>query len=66
MVLGEFLRNLRTIEHPRLYWGFLDGRARPRRKGQWAEKDWVLCDRYLPYQVSGLFGFFFLFLFVAE
>uniref|UniRef100_A0A0N5ALE0 Ubiquitin-conjugating enzyme E2 J2 n=1 Tax=Syphacia muris TaxID=451379 RepID=A0A0N5ALE0_9BILA len=51
--LGSFLQELRSIEHPYLYWGFLDGRARPRRKGKWAEKEWVICDRYLPYQLGG-------------
>lgn len=49
--LGAFLKALRDIADPNLYWGFLDGRARPKRKGQWAERDWIICDRYVPYQV---------------
>jgi len=51
--LGSPLKSLRDISHPRLYWGFLDGRARPFRKGKWQEREWILCDRYLPYQLGG-------------
>lgn len=36
-----------------LYWGFFDGRAHVKRNGKWAEKDWFLCDRYLPYALGG-------------
>lgn len=36
-----------------LYWGFFDGRAHVKREGKWAEKDWFLCDRYLPYALGG-------------
>uniref|UniRef100_A0A1I7UGX4 Hexosyltransferase n=1 Tax=Caenorhabditis tropicalis TaxID=1561998 RepID=A0A1I7UGX4_9PELO len=45
--------NLKTVQHPMLYWGFLDGRAKPFRKGKWKEPEWNLCDRYLPYQLGG-------------
>ncbi|KAK5980442.1 Hexosyltransferase [Trichostrongylus colubriformis] len=51
--LGAFIKSLKDIQHPRLYWGFLDGRAKPFRKGKWRETDWILCDRYLPYQLGG-------------
>lgn len=51
--LGAVLKSLKDIQHPRLYWGFLDGRAKPIRKGKWRESDWMLCDRYLPYQLGG-------------
>ncbi|VDN52472.1 unnamed protein product [Dracunculus medinensis] len=51
--VGALVKALKDIAHPRLYWGFLDGRAKPRRKGQWAERDWLLCDHYLPYQLGG-------------
>lgn len=37
----------------RLYWGYFDGRARVKHYGKWAEKSWVLCDRYLPYAKGG-------------
>lgn len=36
-----------------LYMGFFDGRARVKRRGQWAEKEWYLCDYYLPYALGG-------------
>lgn len=49
--LGSLLQSLRDIEHPQLYWGFLDGRAKPFHRGKWKEEDWRLCDYYLPYQV---------------
>jgi hypothetical protein len=52
--LGALLKSLRDIEHPKLYWGFLDGRARPFAKGKWLEEEWRLCDYYLPYQVKYL------------
>ncbi|CAK5085285.1 unnamed protein product [Meloidogyne enterolobii] len=52
--LGALLNALKDIEqHPLLYWGFLDGRAKPMRGGKWAENEWRLCDRYLPYQLGG-------------
>ncbi|OZC07111.1 hypothetical protein X798_05916 [Onchocerca flexuosa] len=51
--LGAFLKALKDIADPNLYWGFLDGRARPKRKGHWAERDWIICDRYVPYQLGG-------------
>uniref|UniRef100_A0A0K0CXF5 Hexosyltransferase n=1 Tax=Angiostrongylus cantonensis TaxID=6313 RepID=A0A0K0CXF5_ANGCA len=51
--LGAIIKALKDIQHPRLYWGFLDGRAKPIRKGKWRETDWILCDRYLPYQLGG-------------
>lgn len=37
----------------RFYYGFFDGRARVKKQGQWAEKDWFLCDRYLPHARGG-------------
>lgn len=36
-----------------LYWGFFRGNANVKRRGQWAEKKWVLCDHYLPYANGG-------------
>ncbi|KAI1726814.1 galactosyltransferase domain-containing protein [Ditylenchus destructor] len=51
--LGSLLKSLKDIEHPRLYWGFLDGRAKPFRKGKWKDSSWILCDRYLPYMLGG-------------
>lgn len=36
-----------------LYWGYFDGRARVYLNGKWQEKDWFLCDNYLPYALGG-------------
>lgn len=36
-----------------LYWGYFDGRARVYLNGKWEEKDWFLCDTYLPYTLGG-------------
>lgn len=36
-----------------LYWGFFDGRATPKTAGKWVEKEWFLCDKYLPYALGG-------------
>lgn len=38
---------------PNLYWGFFAGNAPVFRTGKWAEKDWFLSDRYLPYARGG-------------
>ena len=35
------------------YWGFFDGRAHVKKQGKWSEKEWFLCDRYLPYALGG-------------
>ena len=35
------------------YWGFFDGRATPKKAGKYVEKEWFLCDRYLPYALGG-------------
>ncbi|XP_035212050.1 beta-1,3-galactosyltransferase 6-like [Stegodyphus dumicola] len=37
----------------KLYWGFFNGQANVKLKGKWAEKDWFLCDHYLPYALGG-------------
>ena len=36
-----------------LYWGYFVGNAAPQKAGPWAENRWFLCDRYLPYALSG-------------
>ena len=36
-----------------LYWGFFDGRAPVQMHGKWAEKEYHLCDRYIPYALGG-------------
>lgn len=37
----------------RLYWGFFRGDAHVKFSGPWSEKNWHLCDRYLPYAQGG-------------
>ena len=36
-----------------LYWGFFDGRAPVFSKGKWAENDYRICDKYIPYALGG-------------
>ncbi|XP_074597406.1 beta-1,3-galactosyltransferase 6-like [Brevipalpus obovatus] len=36
----------------RLYWGYFDGRAPIKKQGKWAEENWFLCDKYLPYALG--------------
>ena len=42
-----------TYSMKRLYWGFFRGDAHVKFTGPWAEKNWNLCDRYLPYAQGG-------------
>lgn len=37
----------------RLHWGYFDGRAQVRRLGKYAEANWIMCDKYLPYALGG-------------
>ncbi|XP_046916929.2 LOW QUALITY PROTEIN: beta-1,3-galactosyltransferase 6 [Dermatophagoides farinae] len=46
-------RNLKNSNKLPIYWGFFDGRAHVKQKGVWKEKNWFLCDRYLPYALGG-------------
>jgi len=50
MISGELMKRLVA---ERFYWGFFDGRARVKKTGQWAEKNWILCDTYLPHARGG-------------
>jgi len=43
----------RTYQDDMLYWGYFDGRAPVFKKGKWAENDYNLCDRYIPYALGG-------------
>ena len=54
VVLQSILEELshRTSERS-FYWGFFDGRAHVKKQGKWSEKEWFLCDRYLPYALGG-------------
>ena len=54
VVLDTILDELsQRISHEGFYWGFFDGRASVKKQGKWAERDWFLCDRYLPYALGG-------------
>nr|XP_045595055.1 beta-1,3-galactosyltransferase 6-like isoform X1 [Procambarus clarkii] len=52
--VSQLHKELKSVPYKqRLYWGFFDGRATPKKSGPWKEADWVLCDRYLPYALGG-------------
>lgn len=51
--IDALMRELQQKPSERFYWGFFDGRAHAKQQGKWEEKDWVLCDRYLPYALGG-------------
>ena len=54
VILDAVLEELsKRISNRSFYWGFFDGRASVKRQGKWAEHDWFLCDRYLPYALGG-------------
>lgn len=50
MIISE-LKSTSSVN--RLYWGFFRGDAHVKFSGPWAEKNWHLCDRYLPYAQGG-------------
>ncbi|XP_002735279.1 beta-1,3-galactosyltransferase 6-like [Saccoglossus kowalevskii] len=51
--LDIIVSELHTMHPAVVYWGFFDGRAMAKKRGKWAEEDWKLCDRYLPYALGG-------------
>ena len=52
--LPQVLEELKHSNFPeKLYWGFFDGRAPVWDKGKWAESEYRLCDKYLPYALGG-------------
>lgn len=54
--LDQIFFKLKSKEvHTKFYWGFFDGRARVKHYGPWAEKNWILCDHYLPYAKGGAY-----------
>ncbi|KAI6652570.1 Beta-1,3-galactosyltransferase 6 [Oopsacas minuta] len=42
-----------ALPHSRLYWGYFYGRASVKRSGKWAEHEWNICDKYLPFAFGG-------------
>lgn len=51
-VISE-LKSFSTSQRSGLYWGFFNGRAQVKQKGKWKEREWFLCDYYLPYAMGG-------------
>jgi len=47
------VKELSEIQDPFLYWGFFDGRAPVQTRGKWADTNYKLCDRYIPYALGG-------------
>ena len=47
------LEELAKQPQNRLYWGFFKGGSSVFQKGKWKEKNWFLCDTYLPYALGG-------------
>lgn len=43
----------RKTDTKNLYWGYFNGHAQVKQKGKWAEQNWNICDRYLPYARGG-------------
>lgn len=42
-----------NVIKPELYWGYFNGRANVKNRGQWKEVNYNLCERYLPYALGG-------------
>lgn len=51
--IEKIIEELEKKADPALYWGFFDGRAPVQTKGKWAEPNYRLCDRYIPYALGG-------------
>ncbi|XP_076054852.1 beta-1,3-galactosyltransferase 6-like [Oratosquilla oratoria] len=52
--ISQVYKELMNIPYKqRFYWGFFDGRATPKKTGPWKEREWILCDHYLPYALGG-------------
>ncbi|XP_071946148.1 beta-1,3-galactosyltransferase 6-like [Antedon mediterranea] len=51
--LNLLVDELKNKQREQLYWGYFDGRAHVHKAGKYAEKDFKLCDRYLPYALGG-------------
>lgn len=52
--VDEVVSELETVSpKTNLYWGFFRGDANVKKRGPWAERKWILCDKYLPYANGG-------------
>ncbi|XP_059049012.1 beta-1,3-galactosyltransferase 6 [Achroia grisella] len=53
-VISEYVSYKENLpSYKGLYWGYFDGRAKVFMNGKWQERDWFLCDHYLPYALGG-------------
>lgn len=43
----------KRYKNPLIYWGYFNGNAPIFKKGKWAEAEYKLCDRYIPYAMGG-------------
>ncbi|XP_055849577.1 beta-1,3-galactosyltransferase 6 [Episyrphus balteatus] len=43
----------KTNPIPELYWGFFNGRAAIKTRGQWKEEHYYICSKYAPYALGG-------------
>ena len=55
VLIDALLETIREENLPttRFYWGYFRGRSLIKRTGKWAEQDWNLCDKYLPFAFGG-------------
>lgn len=55
VVVENLLETIREerLQHSKLYWGYFRGMASVKRSGKWAEYEWNLCDKYLPFAFGG-------------
>lgn len=54
VVVRKIAESLRVLNcNERLYWGSFTGRGVPMDSGRWAEHEWNLCTRYIPYAFGG-------------
>ena len=51
--IERIVTELESAKDPFLYWGFFDGRAPVQTRGKWADAEYKLCDRYIPYALGG-------------
>lgn len=51
--LKEKKKSFETNDKLELYWGYFSGRSNIKTAGKWQEKDFSLCDHYLPYALGG-------------
>lgn len=54
VVLKTLLDELKDRTSAKIfYWGFFDGRASAKKVGKYQERNWFLCDKYIPYALGG-------------